>query len=57
MYWCTLPWPLTPGELVSLVFPLGEFEGGPPYALSPQIVSELLTPAGFEAGPSPTLLV
>ena len=36
------------GTLVCLVFPVGDFEGGPPYALSPEIVRELLAPAGFE---------
>ena len=37
------------GTLVSLVFPCGDFEGGPPYALKPEIVRELLEPVGFEA--------
>ena len=36
------------GEIVSLVFPLGDYEGGPPFALSTKIVEDLLTPAGFE---------
>lgn len=36
------------GTLVCLVFPCGDFQGGPPYAISPQIVRELLSPAGFE---------
>ena len=34
------------GVLVSLVFPCGDFEGGPPYALSPEIVKNLLAPTG-----------
>ena len=37
------------GELVSNVFPNGDFEGGPPFALSPKIVADLLIPVGFEA--------
>lgn len=37
------------GELVSNVFPNGDFEGGPPFALSPKIVADLLVPVGFEA--------
>ena len=37
------------GELVSNVFPNGDFEGGPPFALSPKIVADLLEPVGFEA--------
>mmetsp|Transcript_27140 Transcript_27140/g.66581 ORF Transcript_27140/g.66581 Transcript_27140/m.66581 type:complete len:190 (-) Transcript_27140:334-903(-) len=36
------------GELVSLVFPIGDFTGGPPFALSPAIVEGLLAPVGFE---------
>ena len=36
------------GEIVSLVFPLGDYEGGPPFALSTTIVEDLLIPAGFE---------
>ena len=38
------------GELVSNVFPNGDFEGGPPFALSPKIVADLLVPVGFESG-------
>lgn len=34
------------GLLVSLVFPCGDFEGGPPYALSPEIVKNLLAATG-----------
>lgn len=37
------------GEIVSLVFPIGDFQGGPPFALSPSIVEQLLEPAGFES--------
>ena len=29
-------------RLISLVFPLGDFEGGPPFALSPELVKSLL---------------
>lgn len=36
------------GEIVSLVFPIGNFEGGPPFALSTSIVESLLEPVGFE---------
>jgi SAM-dependent methyltransferase len=36
------------GILVSVVFPCGDFEGGPPYALTPEIVRDLLAPVGFE---------
>jgi hypothetical protein len=32
----------------TLVFPIGDFQGGPPFALSPTIVESLLEPAGFE---------
>jgi protein-L-isoaspartate O-methyltransferase len=30
------------GELVTLIFPLGEYEGGPPHAMSKQLVSGLI---------------
>ena len=36
------------GELIVNVFPIGDHDGGPPFALSPQIVADLLEPAGFE---------
>ena len=36
------------GEIVSLVFPIGDFEGGPPFALSTSVVEDLLEPVGFE---------
>jgi len=36
------------GVLVSVVFPCGDFEGGPPYALTPEIVRDLLVNVGFE---------
>lgn len=36
------------GELVSNVFPIGPFRGGPPFALSPEIVKDLLEPVGFQ---------
>ena len=29
-------------RLISVVFPLGDFEGGPPFALSPELVTSLL---------------
>jgi len=37
------------GELITCVFPIGDREGGPPYAMSVPLVHELLEPAGFEA--------
>jgi len=37
------------GTLITLIFPLGEFEGGPPYAMSFSLVESLLKPHGFEA--------
>lgn len=37
------------GKLITLIFPLGEFEGGPPYAMSYSLVEGLLKPFGFEA--------
>ena len=36
------------GELVSNVFPTGDFQTGPPFAVSPEIVKNLLEPVGFE---------
>jgi methyl halide transferase len=30
------------GKLISLVFPLGDFEGGPPFALTPETVQDLV---------------
>jgi methyl halide transferase len=36
------------GTITSLVFPCGDFEGGPPYALSPALVKDLLVTHGFE---------
>ena len=36
------------GTLLTCVFPIGEKVGGPPYALSVPLVTELLTPEGFE---------
>lgn len=29
-------------RVISLVFPLGDFKGGPPFALSPELVKSLL---------------
>ena len=42
---------LTPntGELITCVFPIGEREGGPPFALSIPLVTSLLEPVGFQA--------
>jgi hypothetical protein len=38
----------TGGELVTMMFPVDpEKEGGPPYAVSPDLYTELLTPVGF----------
>ncbi len=37
------------GELVTLIFPLGDYEGGPPYAMSVELVQGLLEDVGFEA--------
>jgi len=37
------------GELITCVFPIGEREGGPPYALSVPLVRALLEHVGFEA--------
>jgi len=36
------------GEVVTLIFPLGDFAGGPPHAMSKELVCELLTTQGFE---------
>ncbi|CAK9866312.1 unnamed protein product [Sphagnum jensenii] len=35
------------GELITLVYPLGEYEGGPPYAVSLQAYEEVLHPWGL----------
>jgi SAM-dependent methyltransferase len=37
------------GELITCVFPIGDREGGPPYAISVPLVRSLLEPVGFEA--------
>ena len=37
------------GELVTLIFPVKEFSGGPPYSMSPSLVRGLLEPKGFAA--------
>ncbi|EGD75920.1 hypothetical protein PTSG_00628 [Salpingoeca rosetta] len=37
------------GELVTLIFPIVEKEGGPPYAMSMDLVKSLLEPLGFTA--------
>ena len=36
------------GELITLVYPIGEYEGGPPYAMSTKLVTELLEKEGFK---------
>ncbi len=36
------------GELVTLIYPLGDYEGGPPYAMSVGLVRGLLEAVGFE---------
>eukprot|EP00252_Welwitschia_mirabilis_P001315 TRINITY_DN1119_c0_g1_i3.p1 TRINITY_DN1119_c0_g1~~TRINITY_DN1119_c0_g1_i3.p1 ORF type:complete len:261 (+),score=20.54 TRINITY_DN1119_c0_g1_i3:84-785(+) len=35
------------GELLTLMFPLDDHEGGPPYAVSVEVYEELLRPLGF----------
>ena len=44
------------GLLMTIMFPLGEFEGGPPFALSVQTYKDLLEPRGFRCiyGPEPS---
>ena len=37
------------GELVTLIFPVKEYDGGPPYSMSPKLVRGLLEPNGFAA--------
>jgi len=37
------------GELITLIFPLGDFAGGPPHAMNKELVTSLLTAQGFEA--------
>ena len=37
------------GELLTCVFPIGPREGGPPYAMTVELVRSLLEPVGFEA--------
>ena len=37
------------GELLTCVFPIGPRNGGPPFAMSVDLVRSLLEPAGFEA--------
>lgn len=37
------------GELITLMFPIGDHEGGPPYAVSIPRYEEVLHPLGFEA--------
>ena len=35
--------------LVTLIFPVSDHAGGPPYAVSPQLYEQILGDAGFEA--------
>ena len=35
------------GEVVAIVFPVDDFAGGPPFAMRPESVRELLVPRGF----------
>ena len=35
------------GELVTLIFPVKEYDGGPPYSMSAKLVRGLLEPKGF----------
>ena len=35
------------GELVTLIFPVADYEGGPPYAMSEGLVRSLLEAHGF----------
>eukprot|EP00802_Teleaulax_amphioxeia_P026384 Tamp_27439.p1 GENE.Tamp_27439~~Tamp_27439.p1 ORF type:complete len:155 (-),score=21.57 Tamp_27439:63-527(-) len=37
------------GQLVTLIFPLGDYAGGPPHAMSKDLVSDLLINQGFES--------
>jgi len=37
------------GELITNVFPIGDREGGPPFALSVPLVKSLLEPVGFQS--------
>ena len=36
------------GELVCIIFPIGDFTGGPPFAMSPTTIRDLLIPLGWE---------
>ena len=36
------------GRLVTMIYPVGTFSGGPPFALTPETVQNLLSKAGFE---------
>ncbi|EME30771.1 Probable thiol methyltransferase 2 [Galdieria sulphuraria] len=37
------------GELVTVIFPIGDYEGGPPYAMSLDLYRQYLEPLGFES--------
>jgi len=36
------------GILITLIFPIGDYSHGPPYAMQPQLMMDLLQPKGFE---------
>lgn len=36
------------GEVLTLIFPIREYEGGPPFSVSLELVRSLMEPAGFE---------
>ena len=44
----TRPHPPPCSELVTLIFPVGDYSGGPPFATKPDAVRALLEGAGFE---------
>ena len=46
---CQKPHPLLSRTLLSCIFPICEKVGGPPYALSVPLVTDLLAPEGFAA--------
>lgn len=47
--WAAKMWELVApnGILITLMFPVGDFKGGPPFASRPQQYEDLLTPLGF----------
>lgn len=61
-FFCAIPLSLRPawakkmggivapgGELVTLMFPVDNYEGGPPFAVQPELFKSLLEPEGFKA--------